>query len=64
VYVGVLEEVLVAGVANGNVEFVTDFIQFGLSALANCIHIHAFEALVDGDKLGSETETYDGDINV
>ena len=45
-------------------QFVTDFIQFGLGALANCIHIHAFEALVDGDKLGSETETYDGDIDV
>jgi hypothetical protein len=64
VHVGVIEQVIVAAVANGNVELVADFIQFGLSALANCIHINAIEALVDRDEFGSETEAYDGDIDV
>ncbi len=59
VYVGVLEQLVVAGVALGDFVAIADLVHFGLVAAADGVHLGVGMGLVNGDKLGSEAQPDD-----
>ena len=60
--VRVAQEILEALVALLHAESLAHRIQLVLRALANGVHVRLGVALVNGDELGSESETDDGDV--
>ncbi len=55
------EHRIVVGVADVDPELVADFVELGLGALADRVHLGVGVALVDGDELGTEFEPDDTD---
>ena len=62
IYLGVLEHVLEVLVAHAHTPVITAFLELLGIALTDGIAVRVRMLLPDGDELGSESETDDGDV--